>query len=74
MITLQYAHNGGSFADRCWCAVIDATQEAYDYGRLKDLEFDLQSEGLSYRIQTQHRNGTISFRNPKPILKEFSND
>lgn len=65
MITLQYEHNAGHFSDRRWCAVDDATGHAHDYGRLKDLEADLKKDGLSYRIKTQHRNGTISFRVPK---------
>ena len=65
LITLKYAHNAGHFADRRWCAVIDETGHAYDYGRLKDLEADLKEEGLDYRIETQHRNGTVSYRSPK---------
>lgn len=73
MITLQYAHNGGQFSDRCWCAVVDETQEAWDYGSLSYLEGQLQSAGIEYRVQRQHRDGTVSYRQPT-IQEEQSGD
>ena len=71
MITVQYPRWGGSFHDRLWCAIDDATGEVWDWNTLRGLERDLQSKGEQYRIAKHHRNGGVSYHDPT-IKKEPS--